>query len=988
MATWTLTENTDVATADVFKAGQVFTPGGTDRINALQDEDVLTGAGANARLDATLGNANDNGGTIVTPKLVNISTVNVAFTGSGAAVTALDLQDATGVKEVNINRVSQAINSAEVGNIMDASVAKLSLSDTNANHSGTVEFSFAQDALKGANTGALNVSNVGVGTLNIGENTSGIAARGVGLNGYEQITINSTGARNTIGTVNLPMDTGTDGKITLTGDKALTLATTNNIIGAAGVEAVTHAGGIAQAQGRLATIDGSAMTAGLTLNVGNALLSTGKADTSGVVQNVSIIGTKSDDVFYLNDTVQAGDSINGNDGTDTLVAYQGGVVGTVSKVENIDVQMRNASVTLDFDKLPDAVLQNVRNISSNNAASAPADIAGDQVATFNNLTAAQAANLTIQHSTTFNNAVEDTTLVANLKTDAGVNDLVSLSINEGTNTDARFNFTLDNVVAGVKQNVESVTLKDNDTESNSVELNNFAKHTGTVTLSGGLAGTFLNLDVDTAGGDVTAALNATTADAGEIQQGLYALDTTGTTVDASAGHIFDVSGVATQVRLRAATVDASAEVGNVIVRLDTNYASATGAQKVTMGSGNDTVIFDRLNDTRAGLTIADTVAGGTGTDTLVIDGSGVRISIGSSEWTNVSGFENLRLVGTTAAPVSTLLGDNAYNLTLTNDFIQANGSGLLNILNDNDASNDVKDAGSTAGTAVESGVTIDARSLNAQNHFTYNGEEGASRTADRFIFTDANINGGNVIDGGAVDNLATTFNANADIIEIRNNATATAGDLENISNIGIIAGVNDQAVTQTLDLELTDTVIDALVDSYHASSTTQIEKVTVRLNSAADIGGPVAGMALKLDASSLTSKSAADVALDSTFNVADSIQVSPSGGLLTISGFNTAAAAGTDDKIVLSLSKFTLIDAALGGTGLSTVAGGLNAGDFNSSGVFVSAATSVIAQEIVFDQTTGDLYYNLDGAVAGGLVKIATLTGVTDLAVADFTLIA
>ncbi|MFZ6802193.1 hypothetical protein, partial [Undibacterium sp. Di24W] len=70
-------------------------------------------------------------------------------------------------------------------------------------------------------------------------------------------------------------------------------------------------------------------------------------------------------------------------------------------------------------------------------------------------------------------------------------------------------------------------------------------------------------------------------------------------------------------------------------------------------AGNDTVVFDNIQDTRAGLSISDTVAGGAGTgDTLVIDGDltganlGDTIALGASEWTNVSGFETIRLVGT------------------------------------------------------------------------------------------------------------------------------------------------------------------------------------------------------------------------------------------------------------------------------------------------------------------------------------------------------
>ncbi|MFZ6761083.1 hypothetical protein ACO0K9_28135, partial [Undibacterium sp. Ji50W] len=81
-----------------------------------------------------------------------------------------------------------------------------------------------------------------------------------------------------------------------------------------------------------------------------------------------------------------------------------------------------------------------------------------------------------------------------------------------------------------------------------------------------------------------------------------------------------------------------------------------------------------------------------------------------------------------------------------------NNGGVLAIVNDNDTANDTGAAAGTAdtaGTAQESAVVIDARTLSATSRFSYNGEEGATRTADRIIFTDANFNGTHAIDGGA-----------------------------------------------------------------------------------------------------------------------------------------------------------------------------------------------------------------------------------------------
>lgn len=339
--TFTLTADTDIATANQFISGLVFTPGGNDRINALQDEDVLTGVGDNPTLTATLGNANDNGATIITPTLNNIQTLNVAFTGSGGgAVTGLDMQDATGLTSVNITRVSQAVDNAEIGNITDSTVNSLSVSNTNSNQNGVVEFSYTAGALAGENEATLEVDNVQLGWLNIGQNTSGIGGIGVGVQGYENLTLNSTGAPNAIGTLNIPMDTGTTGALTITGDTDLTLGAVMNAVNVNNnalveVENLHVAGtGVQLAGGRIATIDASALQGNLTIVLDN-ILDVGKAGTSGVNQDVSVIGGAGDDTFVLYDVVQTGDSITGGEGNDTLLFYSGsGLNSLAGGIEN------------------------------------------------------------------------------------------------------------------------------------------------------------------------------------------------------------------------------------------------------------------------------------------------------------------------------------------------------------------------------------------------------------------------------------------------------------------------------------------------------------------------------------------------------------------------------------------------------------------------------------------------------------------------------
>lgn len=647
-----------------------------------------------------------------------------------------------------------------------------------------------------------------------------------------------------------------------------------------------------------------------------------------------------------------------------------------------------AQIALDYDFLPNATSMNVRNISAIypavpiNFPEAPVNFL------LTDMTAAQAAAISVQHSTTGNNQVGNTKIEAAVKVNTAT-DLLGIAITEGTNVDPRFNFTIDTVVANTATSTtaavstfESVTLTDADSESNSVLLQNFAQHTGTITLTGGVAGTFLNLDLDTAGANVTVNTTGANGLAVNNNQGMLGIDTSGGNLDLVAGNFVNVGVLATEVRLGAATINAAAELANVIVRVGTNAASVNGAQAITMGAGNDVVIFDLLNNSTAGLTISDTVMGGAGNDTLAIDGQGVIVSISASEWTNVSGFETLQLVGNGAAAIGTIYGQNSYNMVLTNDLITTNGAGMLAVLNDNDISNNAASGAQTVTVASNavSGVTIDARTLDAAHHFSYKGDEGAQQTVDKFILTDPNINGANVIDGGAMNNIVLgAAVANTDVLEIRNNAVVTTGDLANLKNIGIIAASNDQAVAQTLNLQLNDTVVDSMVDSFHVASTTEIETLTVRVNNALDVTA-VASTILKFDGSQLTAKSNVSITLDATNPVAgDGIQlgfgtvsVQPLGTSLDLVG-TYLGAVPTADGIIVSAAQFGI---AAGAVGTSITANGSNV-------IFAAALGGGAATDRIYviegTNITGGgandigIYYDADGSGAGAAVLIGVL---------------
>lgn len=945
----TLTSGAETLVGNIFNAPRGFTPGGTDSMNTLNDDDKLTGTGTNPTLNFTYANDADTGDYDIMPTLNGIETVNVSFASNQAALE-LDLQDSTGVKNVNLSRISDATGRVTIDNLT-AVPTNLSVANSSNNVATRVEFLMAPGAAAGAaDETTLTLSNVNVQEVEINDS---LRVEGVGV---ETINLVSSTAANRVGTLNIE-DTE---KLVITGSQNLTIGAFQN------------------AAGSLTLIDGSAATGNLDLNI-NGLLNATADGTSGV--NVALTvktGTGADTVRVTDDTIGTNDSIDTGTGTDTLVLQS--TAGTnftpattgaalVKGVEALQVTRiadtiaNGAVLTVDLARIEGDQTIRVANLGD------AVDTGSNAEFRLNNLSAAEATGITVIHSSTGNNGILNNTIRADV--DAGVT-TVGVTIAEGTNANPRFNFILQadsdltavgSALGNTTNTVANVTLTDNDTESNTVALAEAARHFGTLTVAGTSTG-FLNLDTTTAGAN----------------GGLYRYDASGAAVDGVG--VVELSATAGQVKFVGANFDSSTYAGNVVLRTDTARTAtgetATGGQNLKFGAGNDTVIFDKVNDNRAGLTISDTVAGGAGNDVLAIDGQNVRVSLGASEWTNVTGFETIRLIGNGAAAVSDRIGQNSYNLTLTNELVANNGvNGLIAIVNDNDPANDVANAANTAGTAVESGVTIDARALNANMHFSYNGEEGGSATADRFVFADANINGANIIDGGAADNVPTTFAANADVIEVRNSAVVSVGDLANISNVGTLAFSNDQAVAQAAVLELNDTVLDALVDSYHAATTTEREVLTVRTNDVVnDLPGAIANTALDLDMTAVTGKFQVNVTLGqigATVAV-DNIKLGTGGGLVAATGFDTTGTVllGTADGITVSASQFGLTAAA--GNYVAS-AGGIIFGALGTGAgtdrLYIVEGGAIAG----FGGVANDvgIYYDADGSGAGAAVLIGVL---------------
>jgi len=815
---FTLTTSTDIATANVFNGGLQWSPGGDVFVNTLQNTDQLTGRGSNPTLNVTLGSYDWTtvGGAAysVQPTLNGIQTVNATFNGSAStAITTFDLQNSTGVQTFNVLGITDPQSNVSVINFTSVPT-NLSVANTSS-PAGSVTFATLDTAASGAaDATTLKVSNVKIGTLNLNAGSG---------NGIEFVTLVTTGSgANTLGSFNDSDIT----KLTITGAQNLK-------IGSIGYND----------QGKFTTIDGSAATGNLNLTLDSlqlAAIATNFATTGGDVAFTLTTGSGNDtinssiDFGNASHTRAAGninDVVDGGTGKDTLAFHQSVTTSfsdhaTYNNFEAVTVTRDDsgtaAPVTLTVDS---------------------ANITGDQsfflvnqqdtvpsVTTFNlqNLSAAEATQITIAHSGLNAQSSGNDGLANNFINVGTTASTVGVTVVNGTNSDPRFNFHLN--AAGVA----NITLTDSDTESNTVQLDSFGAHTGTITLTGGVARQFLNLDASANG---------------------YGLDTTGGSNDlagivANAGHTdAAVSAVYTNTNdyrtsfltaaggelLSAANIIATGETSDVILRVSGSIAAnpSNGGQDILLGSGNDTVVFaDRtdINLGTSGLTIADTVVGGAGQDTIVLDGSGPQF-LRASEWTNLSGIDVIRLAGvdgahttiggiaptytvgsgsstiTGAASLSTVDTATHFNLIVTNQLVGQtdNGSRLTILNNDGDLHNNSENAS-----------TIDLRELDGSHFVTFVGPNGdgtrqAVQATQIVQLSDVSANSGQHLNGGDPNiNLAS---GNSNILQIFNNATVTVGDLVNTKNFQTVQFWNDTTTAQTLSLTIDNATFTALADS-------------------------------------------------------------------------------------------------------------------------------------------------------------------------------
>lgn len=684
--TFTLTNGSDEATANVFNADMVFTPNGDDRILSLQDEDELTGLAGRTdnTLNAEIGNINANEGTtaVVTPELNNIQVVNLDWTGN---TNTVDLRYADDIQTLNINKITSDATAVTVNNITTAAanlkVAKAADSTTN------VTFTYQTGVLTGDDTASLTLDNILANNLT--QNAVGLGAT---TEGFETVNLNAqNGVQLSAMSVN-EMET-----LNITGGgnlhiAALTAATGAGAGAATEFTAIGAAGGIANPSAvGLLKLDGSAFTGNLNLDITSALGGFQDPSNSGATVHTVVTGGTGDDTFYARANVAATtatnrDTIDAGEGNNKLVTTAGVANNaSISNVQTLEMRQQAGAQTVDFDAF-DADLANVvmRDENSDNAAGTfnLVDLGADL---------ASNGNLVLRHSITEAVAGSDAVINATVKDATGSSDTVAITVENDLNTGTTFDYTLtatgtdtDNVATGAANDadkVENISIADNDTESNIVTLTNVGEHTGTVTLTGGQ-------------------------------------DAQTYTVASS---------------LVAGTVDAEAQKSDLRLTVGSATATTKVTQTIKLGEGDDILTFQNIDDFQA----ADSITDAGGSDTVrAAFSEDSNLSLANIENLHIIANENVEL-GMANAGVDKLViladiaadGDNdnspataePFNIAgvTTSDIITLSDTNLTELNFSADLDNDdsgntnnaVNDDDSTA--AVFNGVTLKNNSANA-----------------------------------------------------------------------------------------------------------------------------------------------------------------------------------------------------------------------------------------------------------------------------------
>ncbi|WP_127995561.1 beta strand repeat-containing protein [Piscinibacter defluvii] len=438
----------------------------------------------------------------------------------------------------------------------------------------------------------------------------------------------------------------------------------------------------------------------------------------------------------------------------------------------------------------------------------------------------------------------------------------------------------------------------------------------------------------------------------------------------------------------------------------------TGAAAIN-GTGN--TLANRITGNAAGNTLnggsgADTLSGGAGNDVYVVDNAGDRVveSIGSGTdrvnaslgWTLGANLENLTLTGSAAidgtgnALANTLTGNSADNLLDGGAGADTMRGGTGNDTYVVDAAGDSVVEAASAGTdAVRALVSFSLAALPNVENLSLLGSAAINATGNAGANVLVGNAGNNVLDGAGGTDTASYAGATGPVqvnLSIAGVQATGAGSDTLVSIERLIGSAFGDTLIGNAGANLLDggAGADLLVggagnDSYVVDGMADV--VVEQLNEGTDLVQTALSYRLPDQVENLTLTGSANVS--AIGNALANVLTGNSGANLLLGGagtdsfrFTAVPGAGradtigdfsvVDDRIELENAAFAKL----------TSVGTLAAANFRAN----ATGTAVDANDhVLWNTSTGQLFYDADGSGAGAAVLLATLSGNPGLTAAD-----
>lgn len=581
----TLTRGTDIVKGYVFDAPMVNNKAGTDIVLSLDDEDVLTGLGTYNVLNVTMGqaNADEGDGNSRTPTLKNIQEINAKFTGT---VSTLVLHRADDVRSLNVDQVSQnATNGFTFQDISSKLVDGMKVADTRTvNATAAGNFTFREGILNGSeDEGKLELDNVLFNNINI--NSAAATAEG-----YEKLALN---VKNGVNIDGLSVDQLEE--LTITGSGKLQIA--NIAINNPAVPEFTqlNTGGISNPGSTgLTKLDASLFAGELILDVTSVISAAMSPFGSGTDVVSTITGSKFDDKFYSASGPGVYTTLDGNEGKDTFILVSADLADTpTNAIKNIErLELRDQDTAGATPKLTNADMDIFADDALREVVVRDELVGTVNTATFNinniKKSLADEGKFIIEHSVTTGTAVgtKDVVLNLTLKDATGTDDKITVEVKDANNIETTFDYTVN------ARGIETVTIDDQDTETNIVTVQNAP--------AVGPAGIAASKELILKGGE--------------------------------KGDLYTVDNV-----LNSTKIDAGAQKSNLRLTIQDPVVKgvAVRGQEVILGEGDDILVFNEID----GFDAKDKITDKGGKDI-------VKAAFSQDSEMNISGIEELRVVAT------------------------------------------------------------------------------------------------------------------------------------------------------------------------------------------------------------------------------------------------------------------------------------------------------------------------------------------------------